>query len=139
MTTAARAVRGRTCGSDQRDEWRRAAERHRRERADIFGDRGRGRAISSTPPEACWPLSKPRRRPTLRDRQSWNVHGSTQERAIPVLQGLAADRRAQSSPSNGDTVSGSRPTIEGPAFEQPAPRDIRAFRRSSTEGGSTTT
>jgi hypothetical protein len=111
----------------QREESRRAAERHRQERADIFRGswKGKGALLNAL-------------RSTLAARQAaekaalWDRH-KLERAALRKDKGRFPSCEEWLSRSKGDYAQEWRhrerrpATIEGPTFDSPAPRDIRAF------------
>jgi len=111
----------------QRDEWRCVLERHRRERADILGQSwmGRGELLNAT--RSILAARQAQEKAELRDQQKVERADLQKEHGIFLIY---RDWLAKTSPDLADEwrYRERRPAaIEGPTFEEPAPRDIRAF------------
>jgi MobA/VirD2-like, nuclease domain/Large polyvalent protein-associated domain 7/TraI-like middle domain/RepB DNA-primase C-terminal helical domain len=111
----------------QRDEWRRIAARHRRERDDIFNGswRGRGDLLNATRSQLA--AQQAREKADLRDQQKLERARLQQEHAR--FTGFK-EWLAQKTPELAQQWRYRErrpPTIEGPTFERPVTRDIRAF------------
>jgi hypothetical protein len=121
-------------GDVQREERRRVAVRQRRERDDIFRGswRGRGDLLNATRSQLA--ARQAQEKAQLQDQQKLARAGLQREQGRFL--GFK-DWLAQRSP---DLAQKWRyrerhpPTLEGPTFEQPAPRDIRAFE-AVADGG----
>jgi hypothetical protein len=118
----------------QRDEWRRMADRQRRERDDIFKGSwsGRGDLLNATRSQLA--ARQAQEKAELRDQQKLErVRLLREQERFPGFK----DWLAQRSP---DLAQQWRyrerqpPTLEGPTFERPVPHDIRAFE-AVADGG----
>jgi hypothetical protein len=111
----------------QRDGWQRMSERHRRERSDILGRSwiDRGELLNAT--RSVLAARQAQEKAELRDQQKLERAALHKDhRRFPTFR----DWLAKTSPDLAQQwrYRERRPAvIEGPAFEQPAPRDIRAF------------
>jgi hypothetical protein len=118
----------------QRDEWRQIADRHSRERADIFKGswRGHGDLLNATRSQLA--ARQAREKADLRDQQNLERARLQQEQArFPAFKEWLAQKNPELAQQW--RYRERRPaTIEGPAFEQPAPHDIRAFE-AVVDGG----
>jgi hypothetical protein len=130
--TECAAARDRTA-EHQRDEWRRATERHRRERADLFGRswKGQGDLLNAT--RSVLAAQQAREKAALRDRQTLERAELRRERRLPSFKTWLTERSPELA-QEWRHRERQPAAIEGPAFEQPAPRDIRAFQ-AVVDGG----
>ena len=111
----------------RRDDWRRMAERHRRERDEVCRGswRGRGDLLNAT--RSLLAARQAQEKAEQRDEQKLERARRKREQArFPDFKDWLAER-------DPDLAQERRyrqrqlPTLEGPAYEQPTPRDIRAF------------
>jgi conjugative element/phage-associated large polyvalent protein/DNA primase RepB-like protein len=117
------------------DEWRRLADRQRRERADLFKGSWRGRGDLLNAFRSQLAAQQARDKADLRDQQKL-------ERARLQQQELARfpDFKEWLAQKDQELAQKWRyrerrpPTLEGPTFELPAPRDIRAFEAVADRG-----
>jgi hypothetical protein len=114
------------CADRQRDEWRQFADRHRKERADIFHGSWKGKGDALNALRSLTAARQAQEKAALRDRQK--------------LERVAARRARERFPSyeewlarfDRDTADKWRhrtrrpATVEGATFDPPTPRDIRA-------------
>jgi hypothetical protein len=121
-----RAVRRARTGDQHREEARRLLDRHRQERADIFGGSWKGRGALLNATRSMLAARQAQEKAALHERQK--------------LERAARRRDKERFPSYEEWLGSSRttadrwrhrerrpPSIEGKTFEQPAPRDIRSF------------
>jgi Relaxase/Mobilisation nuclease domain/Large polyvalent protein-associated domain 7 len=126
------AVRDRMA-EHQRDEWRRAAERHRREREDLFSRswKGQGDLLNAT--RSVLAAQQAREKAALRDRQKLEREELRRAQRFPAFKAWLTERSSELAQEWRHRERQSA-AIEGPAFEQPAPRDIRTFE-AVVDGG----
>ena len=126
------AVRDRTT-ERQGDEWRRAADRHRRERADLFGRswKGQGDLLNAT--RSVLAAQQAQEKAALRDRQKLEREELRGEQRFPSFKTWLTERNPELA-QEWRHRERQPAAIEGPAFEQPSPRDIRAFQ-AVVDGG----
>jgi hypothetical protein len=111
----------------QREELRRVAERHRQERADIFRGSWKGKGALLNALRSTLAARQAAEKAALRDRQK------LERAALRKDKGRFPSCEEWLSRSKGDYAQEWRhrerrpATIEGPKFDLPAPRDIRAF------------
>jgi Large polyvalent protein-associated domain 7 len=117
----------------QRDEWRRAAERHRRERADVFSrsSTGQGDLLNGT--RSVLAAEQAREKAALRDRQKLEREELRRVQRFPSFKDWLTERSPELA-QEWRHRERQPAAIEGPAFEQPVPRDIRAFQ-AVVDGG----
>jgi hypothetical protein len=111
----------------QRDEWRRMADRHRRERGDILGGswRGRGELLNATRSQLA--ARQAQEKAELRDQQKLERSKlQLARRRFPGFKEWLADRSPDLA-QEWRYRERQPPSLEGPTFERPAPHDIRAF------------
>jgi hypothetical protein len=118
----------------QSDEWRRVADRRRRERTDIFKGSWRGHGDLLNAARSQLAARQAREKADLRDQQKLERARLQQEQArFPAFKEWLAQKNPELAQQW--RYRERRPaTIEGPTFEQPAPHDIRAFE-SVVDGG----
>ncbi|HVR01332.1 MAG TPA: LPD7 domain-containing protein, partial [Polyangia bacterium] len=117
----------------QGDEWRRAAEHHRRERADLLGRswKGQGDLLNAT--RSVLAAQQAQEKAALRDRQKLEREEIRRAQRFPSFKTWLTERNPELAQEWRHRER--RPAaIEGPAFEQPAPCDIRAFQ-AAVDGG----
>ena len=111
----------------QRDGWRRMSERHRHECADVLNGSWEGRGELMNAARSVLAARQAQEKAALRDQQKLERGALSREHArFPRFK----DWLAETSPDLAQRWRHRerRPaTIEGLTFEQPAPRDIRAF------------
>ena len=111
----------------QRDQWRHLSERHRGERSDLLHGSWRGRGALLNASRSVLAARQAREKAALRDEHR-------RERAAPRRdRGRFPSFREWLSETSPELAQNWRhrerrsACIEGPAFESPSPRDIRAF------------
>jgi hypothetical protein len=124
--TARATGRDRTAAG-QRAEWRRLAERHRRERDDVFHHswKGRGDALNAT--RSVLAMRQAQEKAELRDRHCRERADLRKTRARFPSYEEWLRRRSRERADEWRHRERWGSMIEGPTFEPPAPRDIRAF------------
>jgi Relaxase/Mobilisation nuclease domain/Large polyvalent protein-associated domain 7 len=118
----------------QRDEWRRMADRQRRERDDIFKGswRGRGNLLNATRSQLA--ARQAQEKAELRDQQKLaRARLQREQERFPGFKDWLAERSPDLA-QQWRYRERQPPTLEGPTFEQPAPCDIRAFE-AVVDGG----
>ena len=123
-----RAARREAFRNQQRDEWRRMADRHRRERDDIFQGswRGRGDLLNAT--RSLLAARQAQEKAVQRDHQK--LERATRKRREQERFPDFKDWLAERDPELADQWryrQRQQPMLEGPTFEEPTARDIRAF------------
>jgi len=111
----------------RRDDWRRMAERHRRERDEVFRGswRGRGDLLNAT--RSLLAARQAQEKAEQRDEQKLERARRKREQArFPDFKDWLAERDPELA-QEWRYRQRQLPTLEGPAYEQPTPRDIRAF------------
>ncbi|HTA06402.1 MAG TPA: TraI/MobA(P) family conjugative relaxase, partial [Solirubrobacteraceae bacterium] len=111
----------------QRDEWRRMADRQRRERGDILGGswRGRGELLNATRSQLA--ARQAQEKAELRDQQKLERSKlQLARRRFPGFKEWLADRSPDLA-QEWRYRERQPPSLEGPKFERPVPHDIRAF------------
>jgi hypothetical protein len=112
----------------QRHEWRRMAERHRRERDDVFRGswRGRGDLLNAT--RSLLAARQAQEKAEQRDQQKLEraTRKRREQERFPDFKAWLAERDPELA-ERWRYRQRQQPMLEGPAFEQPTPRDIRAF------------
>jgi hypothetical protein len=118
----------------QRDEQRRTAERHRSEREDIFSRswKGQGDLLNAT--RSVLAARQAQEKAELRDRQKLEREELRREQRCPEFKTWLADRSPELE-QEWRYRERQPAVIEGPKFDPPAPRDIRAFE-AVVDGGS---
>ncbi len=126
------AVRDHTAAR-QRDEWRRAAERHRRERADLFGRswKGQGDLLNAT--RSVLAAQQAQEKAALRDQQKLEREELRRAQRFPSFKAWLTERSPELA-QEWRHRERQPAAIEGPTFEQPVQRDIRAFQ-AVVDGG----
>jgi relaxase-like protein/conjugative element/phage-associated large polyvalent protein/DNA relaxase TraI-like protein/DNA primase RepB-like protein len=117
----------------QRDEWRRAAERHRSERAEVFSRSWKGQGALLNATRSVLAAEQAREKAALRDRQKLEREELRRAQRFPAFKTWLTERSPELAQEWRHRERQSA-AIEGPAFEQPAPRDIRAFQ-AVVDGG----
>jgi hypothetical protein len=132
----ARAANRARLRDHQRDEWRRMADRQSRERADILRGSWRGREELLNATRSQLAARQAREKADLRDQQKLERARLQQEQArFPAFKEWLAQKNPELAQQWRYRERRPQPaTIEGPTFEQPAPRDIRAFE-AVVDGG----
>lgn len=118
----------------QGDQWRQVAERHRRERADIFEGSWRGKGDLLNALRSVTAARQAQEKAELRDQQRLERASLAHERGpFPSYEEWLAelDRRAADRWRHRERRLG---TIEGPTFKVPTPHDIRSVR-AVVDGG----
>jgi hypothetical protein len=114
--------------SRQRDEWRQLADRHQKERADMFRGSWKGKGDALNALRSLTAARQAQEKAALRDRQKLERAALRRDRGrFPSYEEWLARFERDA----GDTWRHRtrRPaTIEGATFDQPAPHDIRAVR-----------
>jgi Relaxase/Mobilisation nuclease domain/Large polyvalent protein-associated domain 7 len=111
----------------QRDEWRRMADRQRRERDDILGGSWRGRQELLNATRSQLAARQAQEKAELRDQQKLErVRLQRERERFPDFKEWLADRSPDLA-QEWRYRERQPPTLEGPTFERPAPHDIRAF------------
>jgi hypothetical protein len=111
----------------QRDEWRRGADRHRRERDDMFKRSWRGYGDLLNVARSQLAARQAREKADLRDQQKLERARLQQELArFPDFKEWLAQKNPELA-QQWRYRERRAPTLEGPTFDPPAPRDIRAF------------
>jgi hypothetical protein len=111
----------------QRDEWRRMAERQRRERGDVLKGswKGRGELLNATRSQLA--ARQAQDKAELRDQQKLaRAALQREQQRFPVFKEWLA-KKSLALEQQWRYRERQSSTLEGPTFEQPAPRDIRAF------------
>jgi hypothetical protein len=112
----------------QPDEWRQLADRHRKERADMFGGSWKGKGDALNALRSLTAARQAQEKAALRDRQKLQQAARRRDRGrFPSYEEWLAriDRDAGDKWRHRER----RPaTIEGATFDQPTPHDIRAVR-----------
>ena len=112
---------------EQRGEWRDLADRHRKERADIFRGswRGKGDLLNAT--RSVLAARQAQEKAAVRERQQLERAALRREQGrFPSYEDWLA-RRDRDQADRWRHRDRRPATIEGATFEQPAARDIRAF------------
>ncbi len=112
---------------EQRGEWRDLADRHRKERADIFRGswRGKGDLLNAT--RSVLAARQAQEKAAVRERQQLERAALRREQGrFPSYEDWLA-RRDRDQADRWRYRDRRPATIEGATFEQPAARDIRAF------------
>jgi hypothetical protein len=120
-------------GDRQREEWRRLADRHRSERAEVFKRpwKGRGDLLNAT--RSVMAAQQAKDKAELRDRQRQERARHRQDERFPTFRDWLAERSPELLWEW--RYRNRRPAIiEGPTFDEPSPRDIRAFE-ATVDGG----
>jgi hypothetical protein len=110
----------------QREESRRLAQRHRQERADVLNRSWKGQRDLLSATRSVLAAEQAQERAALRDRQSLERAGLGREERFPPFK-LWLVKRSPELAQEWRYRERRPATIEGPEFEQPSPRDIRAF------------
>jgi hypothetical protein len=111
----------------QREEWQRLAAHHRSERRELLGGSWRGKRDVLNVARSLLAARQAQDKAALRGRQR------LERLQLPQDKGRFPSYEEWLARSNRDLANRWRhrerrpPSIEGPTFEQPAPRDIRAF------------
>ncbi|MEP6652922.1 MAG: TraI/MobA(P) family conjugative relaxase [Myxococcales bacterium] len=126
------AVRGRIA-EHQRDEWRCAAERHRRERAEVFSQPWKGRRDLLNATRSVLAAQQAQEKAALRDRQTLERTELRRVQRFPSFKTWLTERSPELS-QEWRHRERQTATIEGPAVEPPTPCDIRAFQ-AVVDGG----
>jgi hypothetical protein len=123
----ARAENRERLRDQQRDEWRRTADRQSRERADILRGLWRGREALLNATRSQLAARQAQEKAELRERQKLERERLQRERErFPGFKGWLADRSPDLA-QEWRYRERQPPTLEGPTFERPVPQDIRAF------------
>jgi hypothetical protein len=110
----------------QREESRRLAERHSQERAEVFNRSWKGHRDLLSATRSVLAAEQAQGRAALRDRQRLERAGLGREERFPPFKVWLAKRNPELAQEW--RYRERRPAmIEGPDFEHPSPRDIRAF------------
>jgi hypothetical protein len=125
-------VRDRTA-EHQRDEWRLAAERHRRERADLFGRSWNGQVDLLNATRSVLAAQQAQEKAAVRDRQKLEREELRKVERFPSFKIWLTERSPELA-QEWRHRERQPDAIEGPTFQQPAPRDIRAFQ-AVVDGG----
>jgi hypothetical protein len=126
------AVRDRMA-EHQRDEWRRAAERHRSERAEVFSQSWKGQVDLLNATRSVLAAQQAQEKAALRDRQTLERAELRRVQRFPSFKTWLTERSPELA-QEWRHRERQAAVIEGPEFEQPAPRDIRAFQ-AVVDGG----
>jgi Relaxase/Mobilisation nuclease domain/Large polyvalent protein-associated domain 7 len=111
----------------QRDEWRRMADRQSRERADILRGSWRGHEELLNATRSQLAARQAQEKAQLRDQQKLERARRHRERErFPGFKEWLADRSPELA-QEWRYRERQPPTLEGPTFERPVPQDIRAF------------
>jgi hypothetical protein len=117
----------------QRDEKQRTAERHRSEREDIFSRSWRGERDLLNATRSVLAAQQAQEKAELRDRQKLERDGLRREQRFPSFKEWLAERSPELA-QEWRYRERQPAVIEGPKFDPPATRDIRAFE-AVVDGG----
>jgi hypothetical protein len=110
----------------QREDYRRTAERHRSERAEVFQRSWKGRRDLLNATRSVLAVQQAKEKAALRDRQRLERAQHRRDEKFPAFKVWLADRNPELAQEW--RYRDRRPaTIEGPAFDEPTACDIRAF------------
>jgi hypothetical protein len=111
----------------QREASRRLAERHRQDRAEVFSRSWKGQRDLLSATRSVLAAEQAQEKAALRDRQKLEQAALRREEwSFRPFKSWLAERRPELA-QEWRYRDRRPPTIEGPEFEQPSPRDIRAF------------
>jgi Relaxase/Mobilisation nuclease domain/Large polyvalent protein-associated domain 7 len=111
----------------QCEEWRQTVDRHRRERDDILSGSWRRRDELLNATRSQLAARQAQEKAELRDQQKLErARLQREQERFPGFKDWLAERNPDLA-QQWRYRERQRPTLEGPTFEQPMPRDIRAF------------
>jgi hypothetical protein len=118
----------------QRDEWRSLTGRQRAERAKVLRGswRGLGDLLNAT--RSVLAAKHAQERADLRDRQKRQRAAELAQARFPMFRDWLQQRSPADTEQRWHHHGRSSPSIEGPAFVEPAPQDIRAFMAKVDRG-----